>query len=353
MNDLLKFPAVYFGGKRAVADIIWSRLGNVTNYVEVFGGSLAVLLSRPPEHFECGTQRIETVNDINAFLENFWRACRDQPALTAFWADRPTSELALHATGDAMFYRGMAGHDGSFRSPKEFIEKLRGDETWFDPKLAGLWVWGLSNWIGDDWSAKKENEVVLSLPHLGSAGQGVARQLPHLGSAGRGVARQLPHLGNAGQGECARHLAALTEWFIALADRLRHVRICCGDWKRVVKDSVIFYPGTPTGILLDPPYVLEGRDSVYGEHESATIAAEVRAWALANGNRPELRIALCSYGEEELPGWERVRWSAQGGYGNQGDNSRCAENRHRESIDFSPHCLKAIEEPSLFAESAK
>ena len=353
MPKILKAPFPYFGAKSTVADVIWSRFGDVKNYVEPFFGSGAVLLARPDEHFQGDSARIETVNDINAWLTNFWRACQKQPNVTSYWADQPTSELDLHARGDAMFYRGMTGSDDKFRTPEQFVEALRADEEWFDPKLAGLWVWGLSNWIGDDWSAKKESEVTRSRPHLGVAGRGVARKLPHLGDAGQGVARQLPHLGVAGRGECARHLAALQEWFSALADRLRHVRICCGDWQRVVKDSVIFYPGIPTGIFLDPPYSQNaGLDTVYGSDHDPDVSAAVRDWAVANCERPELRICLAGYeGEHTLPdSWECVAWKAQGGFGNQGDNSRGRENAQRERLWFSKFCLKPSTNAGLFDE---
>ena len=52
----------------STAELIWSRLGNVGNYCEPFAGSLAVLLARPHE------PRIETVNDVDVYLANFWRS---------------------------------------------------------------------------------------------------------------------------------------------------------------------------------------------------------------------------------------------------------------------------------------
>jgi hypothetical protein len=387
----------WFGGKSTVADLVWSRFGDVKNYVEPFAGSLAVLLARPVEHFQGDSARIETVNDINAWLTNFWRACQKQPDVTAYWADQPTSELDLHARGDALFYRGMTGFDGKFRTPEQFIEALRAEEDWFDPKVAGWWVWGQSNWIGDNWGRKQcraipclnSKGINRQRPHLHDAGKGVAHQLPHLGTAGQGISKQLgrklPHLGTAGQGiskqlgrkrpimgyaghgvsknlpeyqdenlgECARHLAALEEWFAALADRLRHVRICCGDWTRVVKDSVILHPGTPTAIFLDPPYSQKsGLDTVYGENHDQDLSAEVCKWALVNGDRPELRICLAGYeGEHTLPeSWECVEWKATGGYGNQGDNSRGQENSKRERFWFSPHALKPAEKEQVLFE---
>jgi hypothetical protein len=52
-----KFRRGWFGGKSRAAELVWSRLGDIGNYVEPFAGSLAVLLARPHE------PRIETIND--------------------------------------------------------------------------------------------------------------------------------------------------------------------------------------------------------------------------------------------------------------------------------------------------
>ena len=66
----LAAPFPYFGGKRKAAPLIWPRFGDdCTNYVEPFFGSGAVLLSRPP-----GFRGVETVNDLDCYLANFWRA---------------------------------------------------------------------------------------------------------------------------------------------------------------------------------------------------------------------------------------------------------------------------------------
>lgn len=80
------------------------------------------------------------------------------------------------------------------------------------------------------------------------------------------------------------------------------------------------------------------------------LSAAVRAWALENGDNPKLRIALCGYdGEHKMPdSWECVPWKASGGYGNQGGDD-ADNNRHRERIWFSPHCLRARNQADLFA----
>ena len=76
MSDL-KAPFPYFGGKSKVADIVWRAFGNVPNYCEPFAGSLAVLLARPH------AAKIETVNDLDCHIANFWRAVKSDPNAVA------------------------------------------------------------------------------------------------------------------------------------------------------------------------------------------------------------------------------------------------------------------------------
>lgn len=103
-----------------------------------------------------------------------------------------------------------------------------------------------------------------------------------------------------------------------------------------------------TAVFLDPPYSEEERKSVYST-ETPGVAKDVLAWCIENGDNPLLRIAYCSYGEcEALPGWERVRWHAVGGYGSQG-NGRGRTNAKRECIDFSPACIDTSKQ-GLFSD---
>jgi hypothetical protein len=130
------------------------------------------------------------------------------------------------------------------------------------------------------------------------------------------------------------------EYMRELAERLRRVRVCCGDWSRVCGPSPTVKLGT-TGVFLDPPYTNEAdrQDDLYST-DDLTVGKDVHAWALANGDNPLLRIALCGYeGEHEMPGWTEVAWKARGGYGSQSDGQGRA-NASRERIWFSPHCLK-------------
>ena len=129
----MKAPFPWFGGKSRASAAIWKRLGNVPNYVEPFAGSLAVMLNRPHQ------PKTETVNDIDCYLSNFWRALQNAPDELAKWADHPVNECDLHAR-----HLWLLGRS-------EFRERMKTDPDFYDPKIAGWWVWGLCQWIGSGW----------------------------------------------------------------------------------------------------------------------------------------------------------------------------------------------------------
>ncbi|MDB4952069.1 MAG: class adenine-specific methyltransferase [Gemmatimonadetes bacterium] len=311
--QVLRAPFPWFGGKSRVAQLVWERFGDVPNYVEPFAGSLAVLLGRPH------APKTETVNDLDCYLANFWRAVRFDPAGVAWWADAPVNEADLQAR-----------HLWLVNDGRTIADRCKDDPDFFDPRVAGWWVWGLCSWIGSGWCSGKG-------PWKGSTGAGVRHKLPHLGDAGRGINRQLPHLGDAGRGESYRAMVGMLD---QLSARLRRVRVACGDWTRVLGDSVTVKHGA-TGVLLDPPYASDQHAISYSAG-GESISAGVRAWALARGDDPGLRIALCGYeGEHEAlerSGWTVVAWKARGGYGSQGVN-RGRDNAARERVWFSPHCI--------------
>ena len=179
------------------------------------------------------------------------------------------------------------------------------------------------------------------------------RQLPHLSDTGQGVNRQLPHLSDTGQGEdeppfVTSRTHQLRAYFHQLAERIRNMRVCCGDWTRVCGPTPTVKLGL-TALFFDPPYGVADRDSVYGEHESRDVAADVRAYCLEHGNDPLLRICLCGYAGEhdelERAGWATLVWKTQGGYANQ--ESRGSENGKREKCWFSPHCLHQMNQQTL------
>lgn len=299
---LLKAPYPYFGGKSRVADLIWERFGEVTNLVDPFFGSGALLLARPQPF-----GGVETVNDIDSYLCNFWRAIRADPEAVAAYAGDPVIEQDLHARH--LWLVNQA----------EFRERMMVDPEFCDAKIAGWWVWGLCCWIGGVWCRK------------------LYRQLPHMGNAGRGVHRQLPQIGEEDRA------ADLLACFEALAARFERVRVACGDWTRVLGPSVLSFTGaSTTAVFLDPPYSAgAGRDPDLYTNDDLEVAHVVRAWAIAHGTNPNLRICLAGYeGEHDLPDdWECVAWKTRGGYSLVGQNGTNG-NEHRERLWFSPFCVK-------------
>lgn len=342
----MKAPFPWFGGKSRVAHLVWERFGNVPNYVEPFAGSLAVLLNRPHE------PRNETVNDKDCYLANFWRALQADPESVAFWADSPVNEADLHARHHWLIQQ------------TDFQERMKTDPDYFDSKIAGWWVWGLSLWIGSGWCSHPE--------WTGRSGcerspKGIHAKRPQLKRGGTGVHRQAraelpwrqkPDIsgtgGASGRGVHAAYCSDLYQYMAILAERLRRTRVCCGDWLRILGPSPTTHIGL-TGVFLDPPYDLRSvrgvshgsdgaapTDAVYNYH-SNDLSAAVRTWAIEHGSDPLLRIAVCGYeGEHDFPGnWECVYWKANGGYSNQAERTRRRPNAARERIWFSPHCIKA------------
>lgn len=367
----LKAPFPYPGGKSRVAGEAWQAFGRVRNYVEPFFGSGAVLWGNPhPEGM------IETICDKDAWVANFWRAVALDPEAVAFWADWPVSEACL-----------TARHRWLMRNRERINRELFDDPDFYDAKMAGWWVWGISQWIGSGWcgkgkdwnqipcaDGKKQGRGVHSqMPRAyAEGGQGVhGSKMPRIGSlypdvgvhrkrpvaagdnGGRGVHKR-PHLGGSGGG-CGIHSTnrrdGLVAWFQALQARLRPVRrIECSDWRRVTGNSVILGAASSTfmtAIFLDPPYPGQdgdepGRTAGLYSTDDLEVWHQAREWALANGDNPRLRIALCGYEGPEMPGWREHAWKTPGGYGNQG-NGRGAANKHRERIWFSPACLDPTE----------
>lgn len=295
-TSVVKSPYPYFGGKGRVAKVIWQALGEVSNYVEPFAGSLAVLLANPK------VPKIETVNDLDCFIANFWRAVANDPDGVAEFADTPIHEADLHARHQWL----LSAVDA------DFIFKMHSDPNFYDLKIAGWWVWGIGASVGNNWLQSKGLKAA-----------------PLLSSAGGGI-----------------HGLTLTvhDWMTLLQKRVRRTRMCCGDWSKLVTPAVTYGnkglgPKEITAVFLDPPYDYKGRDKVY--KEESNVWYDAYQWAIDNGDNPKLRIALCGYeGDYDIPeSWQIYAWKTNGGMANLGD-TRGKDNSAKERIFFSPHCLK-------------
>jgi len=326
----LRAPFPWFGGKRKVAGEVWAALGDVDNYVEPFAGSLAVLLGRPSHH----TGRAETVNDADRFVANFWRALAADPEGVARHADWPVNEADLEAR-----------HLWLVTSGADRVASMGADPEWFDVRVAGWWVWGICSWIGGGWCSgvgpwvKGDDGAVVNRSVVGDDRPGVSHKRTHLGNTGQGI--------NRSDGDTLGNLADL-------AGRLRKVRVCCGDWSRVVTDGATNY-GTTVGVFLDPPYLGDVRDGDLYATDDHTIAHDVREWALAHGDDPRYRIVLAGYDIEHdhlMPEtWRRIRWTAGPSYSTRSSAARQDgnhANRSREVLWCSPHCLNPESITDLF-----
>ena len=225
----------------------------------------------------------------------------------------------------------FARHMWLVQQSEGLLARLHADPDYYDARIAGWWAWGACNWIGSGWCSGKGPWTLVDGGVVRNAGQGVWRQLPHL-SAGRGVNRKLPHLGDAGRG------AFIRDWLAELGARLRDVRVACGDWQRVVADSVTVRHGT-TAVFLDPPYTKGAMDYAAGG-VGGTLASDVRMWCAENGHRKELRIVLCGHAGEhdELlsHGWTTRTWKARQGYALR---EKAVENSASETLWVSPACV--------------
>jgi DNA adenine methylase len=291
----LKSPYSWFGGKSRVAPIIWNGLGKVSNYIEPFAGSLAVLLANP------NIPKIETINELDHCVSNFWRAVAKDPELVANFASFPVMQVDLHAR-----HRWLINN-----LTDEFKAKMEHDPDFFDAKIAGYWIYGQCASIGNNWLQPKG---LNASPLLSSAGGGIhGMTLPVL------------------------------EWFKKLQERTRRVRVCCGDWSKVITPSITYASKgigdkDITGVFLDSPYSFNKRSKVYREEND--IYQQVCKWAVDNGNNSRMRIVVCGYdGDYKFPyDWKEVNWITGGGLSSLGF-SQGKLNTKREKIYFSPHCL--------------
>lgn len=332
VKETLSAPFPYFGGKSRVADLVWQRLGEVRKYVEPFAGSAATLLRRPAPAGR------ETINDVNHYLVNFWRAVKANPRAVAKHAAWPIAEADLHARHRYLLLGAPA---------EEFRRRIEKEPKFCDPEFAGYWVWGMSTWIAGGWcdlaSLRKDGEPTQPRPNESTMGVNAASRRDRLPE----IMRQL-------------------------SERLQRVAVCYGHWKRVCDSPSTMRCRGVTGAFVDPPYAknvermhawvdaLEGRgdappasqstnraDGLYAGERACDIdrvVAEVHLWCRKWGFDSQIRIALCGYAGEhdalEDLGWTVMSWKAQGGYSNRSGPARNG-NCRRERIWFSPACLAA------------
>lgn len=323
MTPRVKTVAPWSGGKEAIGAEVWTRLGDPRHFIVPFAGMLGVLRTRPT--WRPGVRLCETVNDLDGGLSNALRALAIAPeavvdALTLRVGDEPDGDRTVRAISELeqrAWARELIASEADLRA------QLAADPRWCDPELAAGWLWGASGWMGRGWPAD-------------------VAQIPAISARyGRGV-----------------HAKDGLQRVWMLARRLRHVRVLCGDWRRLVASDAALGMGNrgmcPVAVFLDPPY---GEGSGYQAGEDGTgLAREVWAWAVEAAQRwPELRIAVAGYedGRDVPDGWVTLRWSTrdrQRGAGRARSTAAMAR-ADRETLWFSPACLtpRVARQGSLFA----
>lgn len=328
----LKAPFSYFGGKGMIADFVWQYMGDPKQYIEPFFGSGAVLLKRPQSKHK---KLYEIANDKDGHVCNVWRAIRSAPDAVAEWCDWPVNHADLNARRKAII-----------SAESDLLERLQENPEYYDPKLAGYWVYSASCWIGSGLTRPD------AIPDL-ACDRGINSQIPHL-THNRGINSKRPHLtcdrginssssdfqGYDWDSRTRSTTSNITTWLHALAARLRHVKIVCGDWTRVCGGN--WQDGNkPVGMFFDPPYATSYRNNNIYHHESLTVGKDVEAWCLERGKNQNYRIVVCGYEDEYSSlvddGWQVHTWKTTGGYANRA--SKGSENRFRERLFISPHCV--------------
>ena len=312
-------PFPYFGGKRNAAETVWDALGDVGGYIEPFAGSAAVLLGRPP--FK--GPRVETINDVDGWLVNAWRAMKHDPTGVAKHAYGPTIEADYHAR------RAWLAE----RDTDDLVAWLSGSPEAYDAKAAGWWLYVSATAIAapfrhGPWHVKNGRLVKTARSR-----NGIAREIPHISGTNKGILRRMPNsYGDTG-------LERVETYLRKIQTRLERVRITVGDWKRVTLPSLLNLTTGPgqTGMFLDPPYITSR--GLYLTEGEVDIAAEVLNWC--REAPPHLRIVLAGYNNDNDAlldhGWHKQASISGQGHGRHSD----PQAGRRERLWFSPSCLNS------------
>jgi site-specific DNA-adenine methylase len=322
-------PFTYLGGKRGIADQVWMRFGaDIPNYIEPFAGGLSVLLARPLLDIRELNRYRELVCDTNLLLLNFWRSVKQEDITKLIeTVDFPPHEVEVLGRRRAMIEK-------LWKIYPEF-KKIE----YYDPELAGYWLYIAREWIGNRPDDLDESPTLKMVRAMETGFQG---------------------------GSLKKHLR-----FLQL--RTKQVRFFSGYWRRPLESDTQVKNIGKTGIFLDPPYL--GTEGYYGgdptlnkediddlnriyktaskkeRQAKIEIADEVREWAVEMGkDRENHRIAYCAYEHQQdqnFPDdWTKVRWKYKGGHSNQKKNRDENELRDVETVWFSPGCIKPEGEES-------
>lgn len=311
---MTKIPQLfaYPGAKHKLAPVVWQRFGtDVKHYVEPFAGTIAVLLNRPylPDN------AVETINDLDAHITNFWRAMKYFPEQTIDYALMPIHELDYHATGQ------LLADDEAL-----LTECLRSNLYYCNPRMAGYWLhtikWSIH--VYTTLGYPRSSDTITITPE--KTNQYVnSKAIPVLSDAHKAFYDRAQTMQTAKK----------------ITQRLEKVRIINGHWDRVLNIKSFEKVSNDTAVFLDPPYT--GTEDIYAT--KTNVATDVLDWCIENGDNPDIKICLCGYeGNEKLAehGWTPHYWESTRGHRNIDKN----QSHKTEVAWFNPQCHQP--QPDLF-----
>ena len=290
------FP--YYGNKRLFADEVWKRFGNPMYYSEPFAGSLSVLLRRP--ELPPKNEYKEIINDLSGTICNAWRSIQAEPEVVSENLTWPSNGFDLQARNTAVL-----------KWVQKDSKRLLEDPEYYDPKIAGYWLWGQCNVMNCTFGVRDK------------AYQGFG--------GGRFRLCKTQYLRKT-YAEC---LDINLKFLHEVSERIKHAEVCAVDWKRCTAPAFLLgRSGAEDGAaFLDPPYKSEKRSTnlYIKEEQSDLVAAESYKWAVANGDK--IKVAYCCHeGDFEVPdGWASLKRDFP------------SIQRKRTAVDlimFSPKCIK-------------
>lgn len=319
MSKPIRTPVIWFGCKRRQAPYIWQLLGKVDGYVEPFAGSCAVMLANT------NIPRKEVINDIDAFVTNFWRSVQHDHEMVLRSASKISNDLDNVAKKKYLVERYA-----------DLKEKCSEDFAYFDAQLAGFWLFCNANSLNPSIAKDNVNTRLFISPS----------------GSGRGFQMTRTSLDP---------YESFEEWMHVLCVRFQRVAVLCRDWRDVKGSDYITYFNygagkAITGIYLDPPYTKESRVGAVYAQEDFDVAADCREWAYDRGDDPALRIVLSGYQTEfdSLPaGWRMYDVPRKAGHENFGKTKDKDRARPVEVLVASPHCHAGGSQMGLFTDREK
>ena len=296
LKQIFRYP----GGKRRVVPVINQCFGKIDVRVDAFTGSSAWVLASEPVKYE-------VVNDADGYVVNYLRAIREAPDEVARYLDVPPAELEVMAF--AIFQKHKL---------PELVAKLGADSDFYDAKIAARWAYLMAY------------KITLASPERGAWG---VRDGNLTFGVEDGVKRYGMNFPNPFLARLVRE-GRVSEYLNALSARLKNVTILWNDFEAILNSFITNERNGVIGILLDPPYTPMKNRVVYFT-ETEDVWNRTARWAVENGEKKHLRIAVCGYFTEQTnalfpQSWERYLWKQAGWLPQQ----------QKECIWFSPYCVK-------------